>query len=156
MRMTIFGVFILALVFTFDNALGEKYRIFSPGFFKISWEQARRNCQNIGIGWDLVKIESRAEDQIIKDMLKCETGRGDGWFIGGISRNGKWTYPDGSRMIYTAFGIKGRDTQSIAARKQFIGDVINYAAIFKSDLAWDYLTQHDNNIMGYVCEAWYC
>ncbi|XP_062566189.1 uncharacterized protein LOC134228553 [Saccostrea cucullata] len=150
-------VILLALLFTFDYALGEKYRIFSPGFYKISWEQARRNCQNIGTGWDLGNIESRAEDRMIKDMLRCERGRGDGWFIGGISRNGKWTYPDGSPMRYTAFGIKSRFSgKSALAGQRIAGDVLNYAAIFRSDLAWDYLTQHDTNIMGYVCEAWYC
>jgi hypothetical protein len=57
-----------------DLALGEKYRIFPPRFFKITWENARRNCQNIGVGWDLVKIQSRAEDLLVKDMLKCEKG----------------------------------------------------------------------------------
>ena len=57
-----------------DIVLGEKYKIFPAGFSNITWEQARRNCMDIGAGWDLVKIQSKAEDLVIKDMLKCEGG----------------------------------------------------------------------------------
>ncbi|XP_048731325.1 uncharacterized protein LOC125648355 [Ostrea edulis] len=154
--MVTFRIAILALVFAVDHALGAKYRIFAPRLFKVTWEQARRNCQNIGIGWDLVKIQSRSEDLLVKDMLKCERalGNNQGWFIGGISKNGKWTYADGSRMTYTAFGRRDRQQSFVTKSRQ--GTVINYAAIFHSDLAWDYLTTHDRNSMGYVCEAQYC
>ena len=57
-----------------DIVLGEKYKIVPAGFSNITWEQARRNCMDIGAGWDLVKIQSKAEDLVIKDMLKCEGG----------------------------------------------------------------------------------
>ena len=57
-----------------DIVLGEKYKIFPAGFSNITWEQALRNCMDIGAGWDLVKIQSKAEDLVIKDMLKCEGG----------------------------------------------------------------------------------
>lgn len=55
-----------------DYVFGEKYKIVPPGNARITWEQARKNCQTIGLGWDLLKIQSRAEDLIIREMLKCE------------------------------------------------------------------------------------
>lgn len=55
-----------------DYVFGEKYKIVPPGNTRITWEQARKNCQTMGHGWDLLKIQSRAEDLIIKEMLKCE------------------------------------------------------------------------------------
>lgn len=55
-----------------DYVFGEKYKIVPPGNVRITWEQARKNCQTIGLGWDLLKIQSRAEDLIIREMLKCE------------------------------------------------------------------------------------
>lgn len=57
---------------TEDYVFGEKYKIVAPGNTRITWEQARKNCQSIGPGWDLLKIQSRAEDLIIREMLKCE------------------------------------------------------------------------------------
>lgn len=55
-----------------DYVFGEKYKIVPPGNARITWEQARKNCQTMGHGWDLLKIQSRAEDLIIREMLKCE------------------------------------------------------------------------------------
>lgn len=55
-----------------DYVFGEKYKIVPPGNARITWEQAIKNCQTIGLGWDLLKIHSRAEDIIIREMLKCE------------------------------------------------------------------------------------
>lgn len=55
-----------------DYVFGEKYKIVPPGNTKITWEQARKNCQIMGPGWDLLKIQSKAENLIIREMLKCE------------------------------------------------------------------------------------
>lgn len=77
--------------------------------------------------------------------------RGDGWYFGGISKNGMWTYADGDSMKYQAFGAMPlRDT--IVAARTFV----LYGAIFQSSLAWGYLYPYSNNVMGYICEAQYC
>ncbi|XP_052687781.1 uncharacterized protein LOC128166559 [Crassostrea angulata] len=148
-----FGLFaLLVAVISFDYVFGEKYKIVPPGNTRITWEQARKNCQTMGHGWDLLKIQSRAEDLIIKEMLKCELReRGDGWFFGGISKNGMWSYADGDSMKYQAFGAMPLRDTMVAART-----FVLYGAIFQSNLAWGYLYPYSNNIMGYICEAQYC
>ncbi|XP_078334481.1 uncharacterized protein LOC111110068 isoform X2 [Crassostrea virginica] len=107
---------------------------------------------DIGAGWDLVKIQSKAEDLVIKDMLKCEGDNGMGWFIGGIGRTGVWTYADGTRMTYSALGPMPLGDTMVSARAPFI----HYAAIFRSDFAWHYLNPYDNANLGYICEAQNC
>ncbi|XP_062593986.1 uncharacterized protein LOC134255456, partial [Saccostrea cucullata] len=83
---------------------GDRYKIISYSGYETTWEQARTECRR-QVGWDLVRIDSRKEDDALKALLaaQCNEG-GDGWFIGGRSENGGlWTWADGSQMIYTHF-----------------------------------------------------
>ncbi|XP_061179550.1 uncharacterized protein LOC133188188 [Saccostrea echinata] len=82
----------------------DRYKIISYSGYETTWEQARTECRR-QIGWDLVRIDNRKEDDALKTLLaaQCNEG-GDGWFIGGMSENGGlWTWADGSQMTYTHF-----------------------------------------------------
>ncbi|XP_062586574.1 uncharacterized protein LOC134248163 isoform X5 [Saccostrea cucullata] len=134
-----------------DTTTGDsRFRIFDYSSRVRSWEEARSACRRLGRGWDLVKINNRREDNIVKTFLREEcSNRGDGWFIGGKSTNGRWTWADGSRMIFTNFPRPSIGS-SIRGRPQTT--VINYAVIFKSDFEWGYVAPRPTPRMGYICE----
>ncbi|XP_062608430.1 uncharacterized protein LOC134270248 [Saccostrea cucullata] len=139
-------------VFMIDTTRGSsRYRIVDYTSFVTSWTQARDECRRTR-GWDLVKIENRNEDQALKTFLagECNMG-GDGWFIGGQSENGAWSWADGSEMIYNSFPIE-RSTSRIIPQTV----VRNFAVIFKSDLQWGYIASRPTPRMGYICERTIC
>ncbi|XP_061179509.1 uncharacterized protein LOC133188144 [Saccostrea echinata] len=142
---------VVLLVFVIDTTRGSsRYRIVDFNR-PISWNQARDECRRTR-GWDLVKIENRNEDQALKTFLagECNSG-GDGWFIGGQSENGAWTWADGSEMIYNNFPIER--TSSIGIPQTVVR---NFAVIFKSDLQWGYVAPRPTPRMGYICERTTC
>lgn len=73
----------------------------------------------------------------------------DGWFIGGKYSNGRWTWSDGSPMVYQNFPGGNRFT-SMAQ------DVTNYAFIMKNGYAWGYVSPFGTQRMGYICESTRC
>ena len=73
----------------------------------------------------------------------------DGWFIGGIYRNGQWQWADGSRMDYQNFPPTGGFTFSA-------DDVTNYAFVMKNGYQWGYVSPFGTQKMGYICESTRC
>ncbi|XP_062608431.1 uncharacterized protein LOC134270249 [Saccostrea cucullata] len=143
---------VLFAVFVIDTTrASSRYRIIDFNR-PLTWEQARDECRRTR-GWDLVKIENRNEDQALKTFLagECNSG-GDGWFIGGQSENGAWSWADGSEMIYNNFPIERSTRTGIIPQTV----VKNFAVIFKSDLQWGYVTSRPIPRMGYICERTTC
>nr|XP_022326718.1 uncharacterized protein LOC111126403 [Crassostrea virginica] len=148
-----FGLFVLVLIGT-TNAR-SKYQIVDYNSSIRSWDDARAACRRSGRSWDLVKIDNFNEDTALKNMLaaECNSG-GDGWFIGGKSENGRWTWADGSRMVYQNFPPSPPTT---LARDNFPQSVVvNYAVIFKGDFQWGYVAPRPAPRMGYICENMNC
>lgn len=142
------GAFILI-----DTASARsKYRIVDYSPRVSSWEQARAQCQRLGM--DLVKIENFREDNALKSILatECYNG-GEGWFIGGRSENGVWRWADNSRMIYQNFPPVLR-SNSLGGLRSSV--VVNYAVIFKGDYQWGYVAPRPSPRMGYICEDMAC
>ncbi|XP_061179978.1 dromaiocalcin-2-like, partial [Saccostrea echinata] len=134
-----------------DTSSGDsRFRIFDYSSRVRSWEQARAACRRLGRGWDLVKINNRREDNIVKTFLREECSNyGDGWFIGGKSTNGRWRWADNSRMIYNNFPRPSSPAFGLGRPQS---TVVNYAVIFKSDFLWGYVAPRPPPRMGYICE----
>ncbi|XP_062586570.1 uncharacterized protein LOC134248163 isoform X1 [Saccostrea cucullata] len=146
---------VLLTVFVIDTTTGDsRFRIFDYSSRVRSWEQARTACRRLGRGWDLVKIDNRREDNIVKTFLREEcSNRGDGWFIGGKSTNGRWRWADNSRMTYTNFPRPLPPISSFGIRRGIPRTtVVNYAVIFKNDFQWGYVAPRPPPRMGYICE----
>ena len=82
-------------------------------------------------------------------MILAVGFRADGWFIGGIYRNGQWQWTDGSRMDYQNFPPRGGFAVSA-------DDVANYAFIMKNGYQWGYVSPFGTQKMGYICESTRC
>nr|XP_019924504.1 uncharacterized protein LOC109619255 [Crassostrea gigas] len=114
-----------------------------------NWEDAKFQCERKGMS--LVKIDNMEEDAFLRSFLERENPgfNADGWFIGGKYSNGRWTWSDGSPMVYQNFPGSNR----FNARAQ---EVTNYAFIMKRGYQWGYVSPFGTQRMGYICESTRC
>nr|XP_034309126.1 uncharacterized protein LOC117683625 [Crassostrea gigas] len=144
----------LAVFILIDTASARsKYHVVAYSPVVSSWEQARDQCRQLGM--DLVKIENSQEDNALKNLLATECNRrGDGWFIGGRSKNGVWKWADSSEMVFDSFPPVLRTFRPGGRQRPSV--VVNYAAIFKGDYQWGYVAPGPTQRMGYICENMSC
>ncbi|XP_062586571.1 uncharacterized protein LOC134248163 isoform X2 [Saccostrea cucullata] len=149
---------VLLTVFMLDTTFGvRRFRVFDYNRYGSrvrTWEQARAACRKLGRGWDLVKIDDRAEDNAIKTILmqECTPDEHDGWFIGGKSINGRWRWADYSRMTYSNFPLTYISSVGLTGRGRPQSTVVRYAVIFKRNFQWGSVNARQRSGMGYICE----
>lgn len=73
---------------------------------------------------------------------------GDGWFIGGRARNGRWYWEDGSSMRFKNFASDLR----LFPQTGTIRTVYNYAYVPTYGRKWKYVSRRSSNKLGVICE----
>ncbi|XP_052689584.1 uncharacterized protein LOC128167739 isoform X1 [Crassostrea angulata] len=140
---------VVCVATTSGNRYCQKYEILRQSSRVSNWEEANNECQRKRMS--LVKVDNMEEDAFLRTFLDKENPgyNADGWFIGGKYSNGRWTWSDGSPMVYQNFPGGNRFT-SMAQ------DVTNYAFIMKNGYAWGYVSPFGTQRMGYICENTRC
>ncbi|XP_034311764.2 uncharacterized protein [Magallana gigas] len=127
----------------------QRYEILHQNPRVRTWEDAYNECRRKGMS--LLKVDNMAEDAFLRTFVDRENPgyNSDGWFIGGKYSNGRWTWSDGSPMIYQNFP-GGNGFTSMAQ------GVTNYAFIMKRGYEWGYVSPLGTQRMGYICESTRC
>ncbi|XP_061181518.1 uncharacterized protein LOC133190063 [Saccostrea echinata] len=122
------------------------YLIIPPNRGIRNWDDAVTFCRRRSAR--IAKIDSASEWNALYDILKCENDKGDGWYIGGKARNGKWYWEDGSYMAYKNFAPNFQLFPQEATTRT----VYNYAFVPSLGRYWKYVSPRSSNILGVICE----
>lgn len=159
------GMLLDAVSLTTDNAVqwscsdgGNQHRyavITNEGQAPLTWESARDQAKNAGLGWHLATISSAAEDAFILNLLNQE-GVTDpaGYWLGGSQAAGaaspsdNWQWVTGEPWSYTGWGPGEPNDAGGPGSENYL----HYYSYPGVGYAWNDIDISRYNLHGYVME----
>ncbi|CAH1775812.1 unnamed protein product [Owenia fusiformis] len=124
-------------------SFGNKcYKVFNDYDDRLPWDNARAQCQQNGVGFDLVSIGSDVEQAFVTTLLAGET---TALWIGLKQLRGEFTWIDNHDVTYTNWNVGEPNGGSMEGCTEVLSENFNAGQ-------WNDITC--NHILGYICQSY--